>query len=599
MTFKELAVYFEKIELNTSRLIITELLASLLRKLSKEEIKSTIYLLQGRVVPLYEKIEFGIAEKIVVKSIIKALNLEGKFFNNVYKKIGDLGQTVERFKREIKSFEEKELSINEVYVNLYQLAIASGEGSQEKKINILANLIRRLDPLSCRYLVRIPLGVMRLGFSDMTILDAFSWMLKGDKSLRNTIEKAYHVQPDLGQLGYILKEEGTEGIKKIKPKVGTPILMMRAERLSSAKEIIEKIGRCAVEPKYDGFRLQIHYQKKNQMVKLFSRNLEDVTFMYPDIVEAVKKQINANEIIFEGEAVGFNPQTGDFLPFQETVQRKRKYQIEEKLKEIPLKIFAFELLFIDGESLIGEDFLKRRKKLIQTITSSDDLFQDTIITSPEFIIEDEKKLELYFDEQVSKGLEGVVVKKLNGVYQAGARGWNWIKYKRSYSSKIDDTVDCLIMGYDLGKGKRADFGIGAFLVGVFDEKNDRFVTVAKIGTGLSDEEWRELKRRCDQFKTNKIPSNYLVDKIMKCDIWVLPAIVVEIKADEITRSPVHTAGRRMKPSKTGQAEEVNVPGYALRFPRLEKFRDDKREDEVTTLKELKEMYQIQMKHEKN
>lgn len=595
MKFKELAIYFEEIELNKSRLIITELLASLFRKLSKEEIKSTIYLLQGRVVPLYEKLEFGIAEKMMIKSIVKALNQDEKLFNNMYKKIGDLGQTVEEFKKEIKSFEEKELSINEVYVNLYQLATASGEGSQEKKINILANLIRQLDPLSCRYLVRIPLGVMRLGFSDMTVLDAFSWMLKGDKSLRKIIEKAYHVHPDLGQIGYVLKEKDIDGLKGIKPTVGTPILMMRAERLSLAQEIIEKIGRCAVEPKYDGFRLQIHYRKKDQLVKLFSRNLEDATFMYPDIVEAVGKQIKAEEIVFEGEAVGFNPSTGDFLPFQETVQRKRKYQIKEKVKKIPLKLFAFELLYINGKNFIEEDFLKRRKELTHVILSSNDQFTDTIITSPEVIVDDEKKIELYFEEQINKGLEGIVAKKLNGVYQPGARGWNWIKYKRSYSSKIEDTIDCLIMGYDLGKGKRAEFGIGAFLVGIFDEKNDNFVTVAKIGTGLSDEEWRKLKVESSKFKVQKKPNQYQVDKMMNVDVWLSPALVVEIRADEITRSPVHTAGRKMKPTKTGQAEEVDVAGFALRFPRLERFRKDKRPEETTTLKELKEMYKKQMR----
>lgn len=598
MKFKELALYFEKIEDNNSRLVITELLADLFKKLTKDEIRLTIYLLQGRVAPLYEKIEFGMAEKMVIKSVVKALNLEQRLFNERYKKIGDLGQTVEQFKKEIPSFDEKELKIDEVYQELYQLATAVGEGSQEKKINLLVNLIGRLDSLSCRYLVRIPLGIMRLGFSDMTVLDAFSWMIKGDKSLRSFIEKAYHVYPDLGWLGYMLKEKGIEGIKKIKPVIGIPILMMRAERLSSAKEIIEKIGRCAVEPKYDGFRLQIHYREKDQSVRLFSRNLEDVTFMYPDLVEGVKKQMKVREIIFEGEAVGFNPQTGDFLPFQETVQRKRKYHIEEKIKEIPLKLFAFELLYLDGESLIEEEFLKRRKKLTQTIISRGDLFSETIIMSPEFIIEDEKKLELYFDEQVSKGLEGVVAKKLDGVYQPGGRGWNWIKYKRSYSSKIEDTIDCLVMGYDLGKGKRASFGIGAFLVGVFDEENDRFVTVAKIGTGLTDEEWRNLKIQSSKFKVQKKPNQYEVDQAMEVDVWIAPSIVVEIKADEITRSPVHTAGRKMKLSKTGQAQIVDIPGYALRFPRLEKFRDDKRPEEVTTLKELVTMYQEQEKEKR-
>lgn len=612
MKFSKLASYFEKIENTSSRLAITHLLAQLFKELDDKEIEKTVYLLQGRVAPLYEKTEFGMAEKMIIKSAILALNLEKKTFLSRYKKIGDLGKTVEEFKKEVSSFEEKSLSVLEVYQRLYQLATAAGEGSQEVKLNILSTLIRQLDPLSSRYIVRIPAGVMRLGFSDMTVLDAFSWMIKGDKSLRPIIERAYHVRPDLGFIGQVIKGKGIESLKNIPPQVFTPILMMRAERLSSAEEILEKIGRCAIEEKFDGFRLQVHYKKskvnsafhegrgqnsklKTDEVKLYSRNLEDVTFMYPDIVEGIKKQVKAEEIIFEGEAIGFDPSTGNFLPFQETVQRKRKYGIEEKVKEIPLKLFAFELLYLDGKSYLDVAFIERRKKLVSVVKTTGDKFKDVILIAPEEIVEEEKKINLLFNEAITKGLEGIVAKKLDGIYQPGARGWNWIKFKRSYSSKIEDTIDCLVMGYDLGKGKRAGFGIGAFLVGVFDEENDKFVTVAKIGTGLSDEEWKNLKIQSSKFKVQSKPKNYQVDKAMECDIWLAPSIVVEIRADEITRSPVHTAGRKLKPSKTGAALEVDVPGFALRFPRLERFRQDKRPEEVTTLKEVEKLFKDQAK----
>ncbi|MBI2641207.1 ATP-dependent DNA ligase, partial [Candidatus Roizmanbacteria bacterium] len=483
------------------------------------------------------------------------------------------------------------LSVMDVYQGLYKVATASGTGSQDVKIQSLTYLIRSLDPLSCRFVVRIPVGVLRLGFSDMTVLDAYSWMLKGDKSLRPIIEKAYHVRPDLGQLGYVLKSEGVAGLKKMKPAVFTPILMMRAERLSSSKEIIEKIGKCAVEYKYDGFRIQGHYKKNRKgKVELFSRNLEDVTFMYPDLVEGIRKEVKAEEIIFEGEAIGFDPHSGNYLPFQETAQRKRKYGIEDKVKEIPLKLFAFELLYLDGENFLNIPYIERRRALEKSVKLTGDIFKDTLLVASEMLIDDPKKLELMFDDAVSKGLEGIIAKKLTGVYKPGAREWNWIKFKRSYSSKIEDTIDCLVMGYDYGKGKRAKFGIGAFLVGIYDEKQDKFLTVAKIGTGLFDEEWRELKKRSGKFKTDHKAALYEVDKLMDVDVWIKPAIVVEIKADEITKSPVHTAGRILKPSKSGKAFEVDVPGFALRFPRLVKFRDDKRPEEVTTLEEVKKMY---------
>lgn len=566
MLFSQLAKYFEEISQTTLRLKITEILASLFKKLTSQETEKVVYLLQGKVRPAFEKIEFGMAEKMIIKAIVSSLNLDKDYFLKEYKKIGDLGETVEFFKKQFFSFEEKALTVNEVYEKFYQIAIASGVGSQEEKISLLSLLIRQLDSLSAKFIVRIPTGTMRMGFSDMTILDAFSWMIRKDKSLRSILEKAYHVRPELGYIGFLLKEKGIEAIKKIEPKVFVPIIMMKAERLSSAFEILKQIGKCLVEPKFDGFRLQVH--KKEDEVKLFSRSLEDVTFMYPDIVEGVKKQVKAREIIFEGEAVGYDLKTGNFLPFQETVQRKRKYEIEEMTKKIPLKLFSFELLFKDGVNFINQPFFQRRKILEQVITTKKDLEKEVVFIADQKEVNSEKELEMLFDQAVKKHLEGVIAKKIDGVYQPAAREWNWIKYKKSYSSKIKDTVDCLILGYDLGKGKRADFGIGAFLVGVYDEDKEKFVTIAKIGTGLTDDEWRKLKENSKKIITKNKPEEYLVDKMMECDVWLLPKMVVEIRADEITKSPVHTSG------------------LALRFPRMERFRQDKNPADVTTFKEL-------------
>ncbi|OGK16251.1 hypothetical protein A2774_04675 [Candidatus Roizmanbacteria bacterium RIFCSPHIGHO2_01_FULL_39_12c] len=597
MKFSEFAVYIEQIEKASSRLTMTELLAELFKKLNKEEIEKSVYLLQGRLAPLFNPLEFGMAEKMVSKSVVMALCLDNKYFKQKYKSVGDIGITTEYFKKEARALDEKDLSILAVYKKLYEMASAAKEGSQEVKIKILADLIRMLDPLSCRYLVRIPIGVMRLGFSDMTVLDAYSWMLTANKSLRSEIEKAYQVRPDLGLIGVLLKEKGVKGLNKINPEVFTPILMMKAERLSSANEIIDKLGKCLIEPKYDGFRLQVHYSTKGRKpeVKLYSRNLEEVSYMYPDIIEGVKTEIKADEVIFEGEAIGFNPNSGSFLPFQETVQRKRKYGIEEKAREIPLKVFAFELLYFNGKSYLDIPFIERRKKLTELIKSAKGKSKNIITTSPDEITQDEEKLELMFDKEVSEGLEGIIAKKLDGVYKPGAREWNWIKYKRSYSGKIDDTIDCLVMGYDYGKGKRTDFGLGAFLVGIFDKNKDKFLTICKIGTGLTDEEWRELQVKSQKLKVKNKPTLYEVDKMMECDVWLAPSIVVEIKADEITKSSVHTAGRTLKSSKSGKAKEVDNPGYALRFPRLENFRDDKRPEDATTLNEVEKMYKIQEK----
>ena len=590
MNFSELAQYFHKIENTPSRNTMTEILADLFKKLHADEIDKVLYLLQGRLAPTYVKLDFGLGEKLVIKAVTRALNIEHKHFMKQYRTHGDIGKTVEIFKKEILSIGERDLTVIEVFNILEKGATASGNGSQDTKLALLAELIQTVDGLSARYIVRIPTNTLRLGFSDMTILDSFSWMLKGDKSLRPIIEKAYQIRPDLGYIGKAVKKNGVKQLENTTPEIFTPILMMRAQRLPTPQAIIEKIGGGIIEPKYDGFRLQVHYKKDSGEVKLYSRNLDDVTYMYPDIVEGVKKEVKAQEMIFEGEAIGFDPHSGNFLPFQETVQRKRKYDIAEKALEIPLKMFAFELLYLDGQELIDKPFKERRDALEKHIRLSGDIFTDTLLLSPEKIAHDEKDLEKEFDDAVSKGLEGIMIKKVDGVYQPGARGWNWIKYKRTHSSKIDDTIDCLVMGYDVGKGKRTGFGIGAFLAGIYDAKEDMYRTVAKIGTGLSDEEWREMKKRADKMTSSNCPALYDVDKQMGVDVWVKPEIVVEIQADEITRSSVHTAGREMQATKSGKGTEVKTSGYALRFPRLKRFRDDKKPEEATSLKELKQMF---------
>ena len=594
MNFKQLAKYLQKLEETTVRNQMTEILAELFSKSDKKELGKMCLLLQGRVAPLYEAVEFGLAEKMIIRAIAEGLSESIDKVTEEFKKDGDLGITTERIKnKKVKSkITNKNLKINEVFRVLSKIATAGGGGSQEKKIKLMGKLIKDLDPLSCRYVVRIPINKLRLGFSDMTILDSLSWMISGSKELRPEIERAYNVRPDISFISETLKDKGINGLKRVEPEVGIPILMAKAERMGSSEEIIDKIGKCAVEPKYDGFRVQCHINKNEDRIeiKLFSRNLENVTEMYPDIIKGLKIQIDERKAIIEGEAVAYNPNTGEYLPFQETVQRKRKYNIEAKAKEIPLKLFAFELLYKNGKSFLNEPYKKRREELEGTVRSG-----ETIILSDEKETDDPKELENIFDHAVSRGLEGIMAKKLDGIYRAGSRDFAWIKFKRSYAGKLLDTIDCVVMGYDFGQGKRSDFGIGDFLIGVYDKENDKYLTVAKIGTGLTDEEWKLIKERSDKLKVNSKPNNFEVDKLMECDVWIEPSIVVEIRADEITRSPVHTAGREMGPTKTGNAQEVKQAGYALRFPRLERFRDDKKPTDATTIGELYKMYNKQLR----
>lgn len=594
MQFRELALYFQKLEETSSRNEMTKILADLFTGAKAWEIDKICYLTQGRVAPLFVPLEFGVADKMMTKAIGKGFGVEESEVTKLFGKMGDLGQVAESLSQSARwtKGSRQSISITDVFAVLEKVAKSGGEGSVGQKVGLLSGLFKTIDSLSARYLVRIPLGKLRLGFSDMTVLDALSWMLGKGKEARPAIEKAYNVRPDLGFIAKTIKTKGTGGLVRVSPAPGTPILMARAERLSSGKEIIEKIDRCAVEPKIDGFRLAVH--KDGQKIWMFSRNMEDVTFMYPDLVAGVKRQIRKpREAIFEGEAVAYNPQTGEYLPFQETVQRKRKYEIEKKAEEVPLRLICFDCLFIDGKNLIHLGYQERRKYLTEILSRG-----DTLLLSSKTVVEDPEDLEKIFQDAISRGLEGIMAKRLDGVYQAGARGWNWIKYKRSYAGKLEDTVDAVVMGYGFGQGKRAGFGIGDFLIGVYDQKTDAFKTIAKVGTGLTDEEWKNLKVQSSKFKVQNKPARYDVDKQMACDVWVTPAMVVVIRADEITLSPVHTAGRVMGPSKSGTAQEVKTPGFALRFPRLVDFRSDKTPEDATTLEEIEKIYKMQGKRTK-
>lgn len=572
MKFRELAKYFEKLEKLSSRNAMTEILADLLAKAPIEEVDKICYLTQGRVGPLFEPIEFGMADRMMIKAIADGLGLQAREVEKTYKKEGDLGITASIMKvqnlRLINT--TRDLSVTEVFEILTKVAKASGSGSQDLKIKLLGSLIENADDLSVRYLVRIPLAKMRLGFSDMTVLDSLSWMVSGTKDSRKEIEKAFNVRPDLGFIVKTVKEEGLKGLHHVEPKVGTPIVMARAERLSSGEEIIEQIGKCAIEGKIDGFRVAVH--KDGDKVRLFSRNMEETTVMFPDLVQGILKQIKAEKCIFEGEAIAYNPDTKEYLPFQETVQRKRKYDIEKTAENVPLRLICFDCLYLDGQNLIGQSFLERRKVLEKILAKG-----ETLVLSEMTVVEKPEQIEDLFQKAIGKGLEGVMAKKLDGVYQAGARGWNWIKYKKSYQGKIDDTIDALVMGYDFGQGKRNTFGIGDFLIGVYDSKSDTFKTIAKIGTGLTDEEWKRVKIQGEKLKVKEKPLRYDVNKGMICDVWMEPELVVVIKADEISKSPIHTAK------------------LALRFPRLVDFRDDKAPEDATSLDELNKMYIMQNK----
>jgi DNA ligase-1 len=596
MTFARLAIYFQQIEATSSRLSITGLLAELFKEAGEGEIAQICYLLQGRVAPLYDPVEFGVADKFMIRAIARAYDAAESDVQSAFKETGDLGTTAQTFAAEVDGgtatrhhtkqqplvsddkrshTKGKSLSVVAVYDRLRQVADASGPGSQETKVAVLTDLLAAAEPLSARYVARIPLGKLRLGFSDMTVLDGLSWMIDGDKSHRKALEAAFNVRPDLGFLARSVKTNGAAGISAVTATVGAPILAALCQRLPNASEMIEKMGMVDAEPKYDGVRTQIHFQRgtdgRSDRTVSFSRNLESTTDMYPELTH-IGRHIRAKSVILDSEAVGFDEKTGTFIPFQETVTRKRKYGIDDASRDVPLKFFVFDILAKDGKDLMGIPLSERRKILETTVLPG-----GFLVLAPHIVTDSADDLRHYHEQQIAHGLEGIVVKKWDSPYEPGRRGYSWVKFKEEEgkTGKLSDTVDCVIMGFTKGEGKRSGFGIGAFLVGVRDSEG-RFVTVTKIGTGVTDEQWRDLAERLGKLKSGDMPKQYAdVEKILMPDFWIVPEVVVEIAADDITRSPIHRAG------------------FALRFPRLVRIRDDKRAEQVTTTSEIETMYRQQ------
>lgn len=572
MLFSLLAQTFSSLEKTASRLEMTDMLASLFNSTPKEEIERVIYLTQGSIAPPHEGIDLGIGERFVIEALSLSSGYPKKEVEKDYKKKGDLGIVAHDLleKRKQLSLASEQLTVEKVFSSFRKLASLSGKGSQEGKIKTLAELLNNATPLEAIYLVRFPLSRMRLGVGDPTILDALSVYAVGDKGMREELERAYNLCSDLGEVGKTLFSS-PDKLKKFNVILFKPIRPALAERLPTPEDIMEKIGKCAVEAKYDGLRLQIH--KKGDRVEIFSRKQERITNMFPEIVEATRG-LKANELIFEGEALAYDEKEKKYHPFQETMQRKRKHGIAAMAEELPLLLFAFDLLYKDGKDCTLLPYSERRRELEEAVGKG------SIRLAHQIIAEDASTLGNFFDDCISKGLEGIIAKDLNAPYIAGARKFAWIKMKKSYGA-LADTVDCVIVGYYLGKGQRTEFKFGGLLAAVYNEDRGVFETIAKIGSGFSEDEMRELQLMLGVIKRKDKPKE-LVSNITP-DFWTELKYVVSVSADEITLSPLHTCG----------ASEGK--GYALRFPRMVKLRTDKMPEDATTTAEISSMFRMQGK----
>ena len=582
MKYAIVADAYEKIEATTKRLEMTDFLVKVLKETPIKLIDKIVYLTQGKLYPDFVGIEIGIAEKLAIRAVARSAgHMENEIEKDI-QKTGDLGETTQKFmeKKTQATFFSTPLTVERVYETLDKMANSTGSGSVDLKLALLAGLLSDATPSESKYIVRTVTGSLRLGIADMTVLDGLAVAFGGGKETRKHLERAYNISSDLGRVAKIVAEEGLEGIKKFKVLPGEPIRPMLAERLSSSPEILEKLGgRCIAEYKYDGERIQAH--KKNNEVILYSRRLENITNQYPDGVEYIRKHVKANEAIVEAEAVAVDPQTNEMKPFQELMHRRRKYGIKEAMKEHPIMLFVFDILYVDGKDLTQQPYPIRHEYLEKVIeqTSNIQMAESTIAENAE-------QLELFFEKTVESGSEGIMCKSVNqySVYQAGARGWLWIKLKRDYRNEITDTIDLVVVGAFYGRGKRAGT-FGTYLLAAYNPEKDVFETATKVGTGFNDLDLVKLPKLLNKHTINhKHPR---VDSNLNVDVWFEPAIVIETRGAELTLSPVHTCAKDV--IRKGS-------GVAIRFPRFTgKYRVDKSAEDATTTGELVKIYRGQLK----
>ncbi len=580
MLYERVAQAFELIESTSGSLAKIDIFAELLKEADPEEINRLVALSVWKLYPDWmEQPEIGIAEKMAIQVIASAASVSESKVEDKLNETGDIGSAAEALLEGSvqSSLLAEELTVNSVFQTLDATSRMSGPGSSRVKIAKLSGLLTDAKPIEAKYLLRTVTGRLRLGLGSMSILDALSTAFTGDRNARPELEHAFNVCSDLGRVARVLATEGLAAVKTINAQVGTPIRMMAAKKLSNATEILKKVGGSAlVEYKYDGERVQVH--KDGDEVVLFSRSQEKITAQYPDVIELVRKNIKAKTCVIEGECVAVDPSTGKMRPFQELMRRRRKTDIKAMSQKVPVALFFFDILFLNGDDVSSIPMLKRRKLLEKIVTTVDRIS----LTTGE-VTEDPDRLDTIFMEAINSGHEGVIAKAVHekSGYQAGSRSWLWIKLKASYKEGMSESVDLVIVGAIHGRGKRTGL-YGAILASAYDEETDTFPTVCKIGTGFTDDMLEEFKSRLETHMSEQRNPKVLSD--VKADVWFEPVEVIEVLGDELTVSPTHLAGK----------DRMGGAGLAIRFPRFTgKWRKDKSAKQATTVGELIESFERQ------
>jgi len=650
LSYKEIVDKLDIIEKISSKIEKTQILIDIFKKAEEEEVEYLILFISGRVFPEHITKEIGISQNLLIRSISKAYGYETKEIENLWKIKGDIGKVAEEisYKKKQTSLLVSGVTLKEIIETLRTISNLEGEGSIDKKISLVSGLFMKVKGNEAKYIARYILGDMRIGVAEGIIRDAiigsyfsqFYWlslfttqnagvteeiMLKywknkkflisketelgggiislikkiasevkilpeeeikkipsfhyskigvdivitASSELGNTlrekytklIDESYALINDYPEVAKIAYKEGEEGLKKIKPIIFRPIRVMLAQRAHSIEESFQIVGKpAAFEYKFDGFRVQIH--KKGKKIEIYTRRLENVTKQFPDLVRYVQNNVNAEECIVEGEAIGYDPITEKWLPFQKVSQRiRRKYNVEEMSKKIPVMVHLFDIVYLNGEKLIYEPF-KKRREILQSIVNE---VPKQIILAKQIITDNEKEAQKFYDEALKKGNEGIMAKNLNAPYEPGLRVGNMIKIKPTL-----ETLDLVIVGAEWGEGKRTGY-LSSFELACVDEDTGEFLTIGKLGTGIKEKSESggvSFEELTDLLKPH-------IEKEEGRAVKIKPAMVVEVAYEEIQKSPHYTSG------------------YALRFPRLVRIRDDKSPHEADTISRVERIYEMQ------
>jgi DNA ligase 1 len=585
MEFSLLVNAFEQMETTTSRLSLTDHLVHLLKITPPEELEKVIYLIQGKLRPDFEGIEIGLAEKMILRALAQSSGKDIASLLEIYRSTGDLGNLAKEAMahRNQTTLSSQIVTVERVYSVLYRIARTTGPGSQESKIKLVTGIINECSPREIRYIIKFIIGSLRLGIADNTVMDALSLTFTGTKKNRVLLENAYNSSSDLGQVAKILATEGLDAVKRIKIRLFNPVRPMLAERSPTIEDVFKQVkGSAAAEFKLDGERIQVHKGKGH--VELFSRRLEKITGHFPDIVSIITESRLADSI-FEGEVVAIDSKTSEFLPFQVLMHRRRKHGVSQAMKNYPVYLNVFDILYYNGESKIHLQY-KDRRKLIERLI--DNINDRRILLVPQKIVEDVGSIAKYLSKALQAGCEGIMVKQLESEYRAGARGYAWIKLKKEYGSNLTDTLDLVIVGALYGRGRRVG-KYGALLLAAYDPISDTFKTTSKVGTGFTDQHLSDFHNNLEKYLLkHKHPR---VDADMQMEVWFEPKIVIEIIASEITLSPIHTAGMNIIKENYG---------LALRFPKFTgKVRDDKSAEDASKVEEIVSLYKQQKRTIRN